>query len=113
MNQWAQAIRVTATPSDWGTSLWYTMPGATFGTEVIGGETVPYAEFDLTESELGDDTNGSPIIDQGGPAQPGGTTAVPTLSEWGMIILSLLMAGAAFVAILRRQQGNIRGPQTN
>ena len=92
------------TPADWGTSLWYTMPGATFGTEEIGGVTVPYAEFDLTESELGDDTNGSPIIDQGGPAQQGGPTAVPTLNEWGMIILSLLMAISAFIVIQRRQQ---------
>ncbi len=92
------------TPADWVTSLWYTMPGATFGTEEIGGVTVPYAEFDLTESELGDDTNGSPIIDQGGPAQQGGITAVPTLNEWGMIILSLFMAVSAFIVIQRRQQ---------
>jgi hypothetical protein len=92
------------TPADWVTSLWYTMPGVTFGTKVIGGETVPYAEFDLTESELGDDTNGSPIIDQGGPARPGGPATVPTLNEWGMIILSLLMAVSAFIVIRRRQQ---------
>ena len=93
------------TPADWGTSLWYTMPGATFGTEVIGGATVPYAEFDLIESELGDDTNGdSTIFDQGGPAQQVGTTAIPTLNEWGMIILSLLMAVSAFIVIQRRQQ---------
>jgi hypothetical protein len=80
------------------------MPGVTLGTEVIGEETVPYAEFVLTESELGDDTNGSPIIDQGGPAQQGGITAVPTLNEWGMIILSLFMAVSAFIVIQRRQQ---------
>jgi hypothetical protein len=91
------------TPDDWGISLWYTMPGATFGTGEIGEATVPYAEFVLTESQLGDDTNGSPIIDQGGPAQPG-PTFIPTLNEWGMIILSLLMAVSAFVVILRRQQ---------
>ena len=83
------------------------MQGVTFGTEVIGGETVPYVEFVLTESQLGDDTNGFPIIDQGGPAQQVATsipTAVPTLNEWGMIILSLLMAISAFIVIQRRQQ---------
>ena len=93
------------TPADWGTSLWYTMPGVTLGTEVIGGATVPYAEFDLIESELGDDTNGdSTIFDQGGPAQQVGPTSIPTLNEWGMIILSLLMAVSAFIVIQRRQQ---------
>ena len=92
------------TPDDWLTSLWYTMPGVTFGTKEIGGATVPYAEFVLTESLLGDDTNGSPIIDQGGPAQQGGPASIPTLSEWGMIILSLLMAVSAFIVIRRRQQ---------
>jgi len=95
------------TPDDWGASLWYAMPGVTFGTEDIGGDTVPYVEFTLTEGQLGDDTNVPPIVDQGGPALPR-PASIPTLSEWGMIILSLLMAGAAFVAILRRQQGNIR-----
>ncbi len=92
------------TPDDWFTSLWYTMPGATFGTEEIGGETVPYAEFDLTDGQIGDDTGVDGIIyDQGGPAQRGGPTAVPTLNEWGMIILSLLMAVSAFIVIRRRQ----------
>jgi hypothetical protein len=93
------------TPDDWVTSLWYTMPGVTFGTKDIGVATVPYAEFVLTESQLGDDTNGSPIIDQGGPAQKGGPTSIPTLNEWGIIILSLLMAVSAFIIIQRRQQG--------
>ena len=79
------------------------MPGASFGTEVIGGETAPYAEFVLTESQLGDDTNIFPIIDQGGPTQPD-DTPIPTLNEWGMIILSLLMAVSAFIVIQRRQQ---------
>ena len=31
-------------------------------------------------------------------------TAIPTLNEWGLIILSLLMAISAFIAIQRRQQ---------
>jgi hypothetical protein len=90
------------TPADWGVSLWYTMTVA-FGTKDIGGHTVPYMEFDLVESELGDDTNGdSTIIDQGGPGlfDP---TSIPTLSEWGMIILFLLTITAAFTVIRRRR----------
>ena len=47
----------------------YTMLGVAFGTKEIGGKTVPYAEFALTESELGDDTKGYPIVDQGGVAR--------------------------------------------
>jgi len=31
------------------------------------------------------------------------TTSVPTLSEWGMIIMSLILAGTAFWMIRRRQ----------
>jgi hypothetical protein len=93
------------TPADWETSLWYTMPGATFGTEEIGGETVPYAEFDLTDGQIGDDTGvDGTIYDQGGPAQQGGPAVIPTLNEWGMIILSLLMAVSAFIVIQRRKQ---------
>ena len=89
------------TPADWGTSRWYTMTGVTFGTEEIGGETVPYVEFVLTVSLLGDDTYGFPIIDQGGPGlfDP---TSIPTLSEWGMILFALLLAGTAVVFMRRR-----------
>ena len=83
-----------------GASIWYTMTGVTFGTEEIGGETVPYAQFVLTVSQLGDDTDGLPIIDQGGPGLP--NPAIPTLSEWGVIIFALLMAGTAIVFMRRR-----------
>ena len=71
------------TPANWGTSRWYTMTGVTFSTKGIGEQTVPYVEFDLAESGLGDDTNGdSTIIDKGGPGlfDP---SSIPTLSEWG------------------------------
>ena len=90
------------TPADWGVSRWYTMTGVTFGTELIGGETVPYAQFVLTDGLIGDDTGVDQIIiDQGGPAAPG--SAIPTLSEWGMIILFLLMLTAGFMVIRRRR----------
>ena len=70
------------------------------GAREIGGETVPYVEFGLTESPLGDDTNTFTILDQGGIPN----STIPTMNEWGMVIFSLLMAGAAFVAIRRCQQ---------
>ncbi len=89
------------TPSDWSTSIWYTMTGVVFGTAEIGGQTVLYVEFILTAGQLGDDTNGLPIIDQGGPGlfEP---NAVPTLSEWGMILFALVIAGTA-IAIIRKR----------
>lgn len=90
------------TPPAWGAPHWYTMPGVSFGTEEIGGVMIPYAELVLTESHLGDDTNGFPIIDQGGPALQ--IVSVPTLTEWGMMVLSLLMAAYAFIVIQRRLQ---------
>jgi len=90
------------TPADWNASLWYTMPGVTFGTKVIGGETVSYVQFALTDGLIGDDTGMDGIIyDQGGPATP--SSAIPTLSEWGMIILFLLTITAAFTVIRRRR----------
>jgi hypothetical protein len=88
------------TPSDWNTSIWYEMPDVTFGIKEIGGETVPYAEFTLTESQLGDDTLGYPIVDQGGVAR---ANAIPTLNEWGMILLGILL-GAATVRGVRRRR---------
>jgi len=90
------------TPDDWNASLWYTMPGVTFGTETIGEKTVPYVEFTLTEGWLGDDTNGFTIIDQGGPGLFN-AVSVPTLSEWGMIILFLLTIFMALGAIRRQR----------
>lgn len=51
----------------------------------------------LTDGGIGDHdlSANSSITDPGGPGMPagGGVTSVPTLSEWGMIILSLLLAG--------------------
>jgi len=88
------------TPSDWNTSIWYSMPGVTFGTKEIGGNSVPYVEFPLTESQLGDDTQGYPIVDQGGVAM---ATAIPTLNEWGLILLGLLIFGAAVLRIRRQR----------
>lgn len=69
---------------------WYLLPAA------IAGAT---ASFSITDGGLGDDdlvANGT-IVDQGGPGIPagGGPVPVPTLSEWGVLLLTLLMLAAA------------------
>jgi len=87
-------------PEDWNTPTWYDMPGVTYGTREIDGETVPYAEFTLTEGALGDDTKLPPIIDAGGPAAP--QAGIPTLNEWGMIGFMLLLAGLGWYYQRRR-----------
>ncbi len=86
----------------WGPTLadrtpqWYELPGAT-----VAGNTV---SFKVTDGGLGDDdgqANGA-IVDPGGPgvraaggggAVGGAVTPVPTLSEWGLMLLGLLAAG--------------------
>jgi hypothetical protein len=76
---------------------WYVLPAT------IAGNT---ATFSITDGGLGDDdlTANGAIVDQGGPGVPGaaGAAGIPTLSEWGTILLSFLLAGAASLA-LRRQ----------
>jgi hypothetical protein len=74
------------TPTD-ASYHWYQLPST------ISGNT---AAFSITDGGLGDDdlvANGT-IVDQGGPGVPppaGGAAAIPTLSEWGMILLAGLM----------------------
>jgi hypothetical protein len=93
------------TPGNFSTLAWYTLPGATFGSTTIGGQTVATVTFTLTDGQLGDDTGVDTLIfDAGGPSAsstPGTTQPIPTLSEWGMILLSLLLAG--MTAIRMRQ----------
>ena len=69
------------------TAHWYQFAGA-----VISGSTVTLT---LTDGADGDDdmTANSVISDPGGPGVPGGgAAAIPTLSQWGQIILAGLMA---------------------
>jgi hypothetical protein len=55
-------------PPNFNNPQWYTLPGVTFGTVDIGGQTVAYAEFTLTDGQLGDDTGVDGVIyDPGGP----------------------------------------------
>ena len=56
------------TPGNPATRTWYTLPGVTLGTAIVGGQTVATATFTLTDGGLGDDTvaDGT-IVDPGGP----------------------------------------------
>ncbi len=99
------------TPPSFNAASWYTLQNVTYGTSNINGNTVAYAEFTLTDGELGDDTGADGVIvDQGGPGIPAATganadsTPVPTMSEWGMILTGLFMLFASFVMIRRKKE---------
>jgi len=80
---------------------WYQMPP---GQAVFAGNTVTLT---ITDGGVGDDdlaANGI-IVDQGGPGvpgAPGGTASIPTLSEWGIILLAGLMGLFGMGAMRRR-----------
>jgi uncharacterized repeat protein (TIGR02543 family) len=81
------------------TAHWYQFAGA-----AIAGNTITLT---LTDGADGDDdmiANGT-ITDPGGPGVPGGAggTGVPTLSEWGVILLSGLMAMFGLWQVRRRE----------
>lgn len=74
------------TPTD-SSNHWYQFPGA-----VIAGSTVTLT---LNDGQLGDDdasVNGVITLPSELGVPDGGAIAIPTLSEWGMIILASLMA---------------------
>ena len=79
--------------------LWYILPA------VIAGNT---ATFTITDGGLGDDdlaANGT-IVDQGGPGVPptgaGVVAQIPTLSQWAILLLALLLLGFAAPALRPR-----------
>lgn len=77
------------------TPHWYVLPATVTGT---------VATFNITDGAQGDDdlaANGT-IVDQGGPGSPIGASAqqTPTLSEWAMLLLALLMVGVAMTGNL-------------
>lgn len=92
-----------STPGNAGTTGWYTLPGVTYGTATVGGQTVATATFTLHDNQLGDDTgDDGVIVDQGGPGNSNAIAPVPTLSEWSMIALSGLMVMSVFGMTRRR-----------
>jgi DNA-binding beta-propeller fold protein YncE len=73
---------------------------------VNSGNLIYRANLDGTDAtDLGNlaGTLGNPFGIALDLRQPSPAAAVPTLSEWGMIILSLLMAGSAILIIRRRK----------
>ncbi len=87
-----------------GPVMWYDMPGAVFDTTVIGLQTVARATFTLTDGAVGDDTGIDVIIfDQGGPGQLAPAVAIPTMTEWGMIIF-VVFAVLAAVYYMRKKR---------
>ena len=93
--KYGRANRNDVTPS------WYVLPANIAGNQV---------QFSITDGELGDDdwTKNGVIIDPSGPgigAAISGTPApIPTLSEWGMVVLSCLLALFGMVS-MRRNRG--------
>jgi RimJ/RimL family protein N-acetyltransferase len=82
------------------TPHWYELPAE------FSGDTV---SFSITDGGLGDDdlsANGE-IVDQGGPgvlAAAGGGSAVatvPTLSQWGQLLLGVLLGGLGLLGLRR------------
>ena len=77
---------------------WYVLPATIAGN---------VATFTITDGGLGDDdlaANGT-VVDQGGPGAPAAAAAlpVPTLSEWGMILLVLALGGLGGRGIRQRR----------
>ena len=87
------------TPTN-ATPAWYQFPGA-----VISGDRLSIT-LTLTDGALGDDdaTANGEITDPGGPGFTD-ATSIPTLSEWGLILLASLMAMFGLANVRRRQQG--------
>ena len=86
------------TPTD-HSPHWYVLPNVVF--------TANTATLTIADGGLGDDDllANSMIVDQGGPAYlPSATNAIPTLSEWGTILLSGLMGFLGFFIMRRRGQ---------
>jgi ubiquitin len=78
-------------------SHWYRFYGATFS-----GNTVTLT---LTDGGDGDDdlSANSVIVDPGGPVFAPAAESIPTLAEWGKILLSALLALGTFGVMRRRQ----------
>ena len=77
------------TPGDPSTTRWYTYPDVT-----IAGNGVTLRN--LRDGQFGDDTGvDGVIVDQGGPGEPVAAALVPTMTEWGIMILVLLLAATA------------------
>jgi len=93
-------------PPDFDISQWYTLPDVAFGVENIKGTDVPYAQFTLTDGQLGDDTSVDGVIfDIGGPAKNRQVHPIPTMNEWGILILLVLTGISGIFYLKKRKAG--------
>lgn len=84
------------------TPYWYDfMYDGTTGAEISGNQAILHfvdgqrGDYDLTANGV--------IVDPGGPGQQRQQVAVPTMTEWGMIIF-MILAGIGAVYYMRRQK---------
>ena len=87
------------TPGNPATTQWYT-----FNNVTIVGNTVT---LHLVDGILGDDTaTDGKIVDQGGIAQPAQQqpmAAIPTMTEWGMVVMVLLLVAGSIHHVRKRR----------
>ncbi|GAB4088452.1 IPTL-CTERM sorting domain-containing protein [Hydrogenophaga soli] len=83
------------------TPHWYQYAGAT-----ISGNTVTLTLTDGADGDDDLDATNSLITDPGGPGLPGDPSGVPTLSQWGQLALSGLLAMVGVGAMRRRRTLN-------
>ena len=81
--------------ADNSTSHWYALPAT------VSGNTIT---FSITDGGMGDDdlTANGTIVDPDGPGTP---APVPTMGEWAMIVMTMLLAAAGVLALRRRPGG--------
>jgi trimeric autotransporter adhesin len=85
-------------PAD--TPHWYQFPGATISPDRLS------VTLTLSDGALGDSdgTANGVITDPGGPGVPGGVEGIPTLSQWALMGLSLLLMALGAHAVRGRQR---------
>jgi hypothetical protein len=95
-------------PGDPGTTAWYTLTSATFGTKTVGGSTVAAVTLALTDGVQGDETGvDGEILTRGGPAVT--APPIPTLSPVGLLVLMLMLVIAASSRLAFGRRSEARG----
>jgi hypothetical protein len=89
------------TPGVPATAQWYSLFGAVFGFQVVGGTPVRTVTLSLTDGALGDVTGvDGVIVDPGGP----GVSLIPALPPGGAALLALLIGASAARALRTRRR---------
>jgi hypothetical protein len=89
------------TPGVPATAQWYGFPGATFGSQLVGGVPVATVTLALADGALGDATGvDGVIVDPGGPA----VQVIPALGMPAMVTLALLLGASAAGALRMRRR---------